>query len=455
MVKSKSRRKQCGWLLLLLLILAFTACVPAAELQKEQPAKSAAEYVAPPVSGITTDDTLGSTHAEITKQLISIVNHNPELKAMLEKSIAQAKQINPDRRTTPAQTLDEYYEYIDWAARAMPWAILPDAGELYPKLYEQIDQSVAYFYFVNDQPLEELEGRGLYNNSIQYLEPYRSWLIEFTAQWGNYLNTTDSWCEEYYQAACEDERFNLGDETYESPDNWKTFNQFFARYLSSPDQRPIAAQADGSVVVSPADAQPQGVWAIDGDSNLVHSEGVNIKSGVFTSIDALLGDSKYRGAFANGTLTHTFLDVHDYHCYHFPVGGTVKEVRVIPGDDAAGGLTVWDAEKQKYLLLSGVHDWQMIETRGCVIVETEEYGLVAILPVGMSQISSVNFEDTVQVGAQVKKGDMMGCFLFGGSDIVMLFQAGVTFTLTAPQTREGAYRHINMGEEYGVLKSRE
>ena len=248
---------------------------------------------------------------------------------------------------------------------------------------------------------------------------------------------------------------NLGDETYESPDSWKTFNQFFARYLSSPDQRPIAAQADGSVVVSPADAQPQGVWAIDGDSNLVHSEGVNIKSGVFTSIDALLGDSKYRGAFANGTLTHTFLDVHDYHRYHFPVGGTVKEVRVIPGDDAAGGLTVWDAEKQKYLLLSGVHGWQMIETRGCVIVETEEYGLVAILPVGMSQISSVNFEDTVQVGAQVKKGDMMGCFLFGGSDIVMLFQAGVTFTLTAPQTREGAYRHINMGEEYGVLKSRE
>ena len=135
--------------------------------------------------GITTDDTPGSTHAEITKQLISIVNHNPELKAMLEKSIAQAKQVNPDRRTNPAQTLDEYYEYIDWAARAMPWAILPDAGELYPKLYEQIDQSVAYFYFVNDQPLEELEGRGLYNNSIQYLEPYRSWLIEFTAQWGN------------------------------------------------------------------------------------------------------------------------------------------------------------------------------------------------------------------------------------------------------------------------------
>ena len=61
---------------------------------------------------------------------------------------------------------------------------------------------------------------------------------------------------------------NLGDETYGSPDNWETFNQFFARYLSSPDQRPIAAQADGSVVVSPADAQPQGVWTINGTAIL-------------------------------------------------------------------------------------------------------------------------------------------------------------------------------------------
>lgn len=37
-----------------------------------------------------------------------------------KKTIAQSKQVNPDRRTNPAQTLDEDYEYIDWAARAMP-----------------------------------------------------------------------------------------------------------------------------------------------------------------------------------------------------------------------------------------------------------------------------------------------------------------------------------------------
>jgi hypothetical protein len=49
----------------------------------------------------------------------------------------------------------------------------------------------------------------------------------------------------------------------------------------------------------------------------------------------------------------------------------------------------------------------MIETRDCIIVDTEEYGLVAILPIGMSQICSCNFEDSVKVGAKVNKGDPM------------------------------------------------
>jgi len=93
----------------------------------------------------------------------------------------------------------------------------------------------------------------------------------------------------------------------------------------------------------------------------------------------------------------------------------------------------------------------MIETRGCVIIETKEYGLVALLPIGMSQVSSVNFEDAVTVGTTVKKGDMLGYFLFGGSDFVMLFQSKVTFALTVPRESDGSYKHVLMGEKYGEL----
>jgi phosphatidylserine decarboxylase len=93
----------------------------------------------------------------------------------------------------------------------------------------------------------------------------------------------------------------------------------------------------------------------------------------------------------------------------------------------------------------------MIETRGCVIIETKEYGLAALLPIGMSQVSSVNFEDFVKVGTTVKKGSMLGYFLFGGSDFVMVFQSKVDFKLTVPRESNRTYEHVLAGEKYGKL----
>jgi phosphatidylserine decarboxylase len=392
-------------------------------------------------------------HEPITEQLITMMDHNPPLKKMLVDSIESARKHNPDPVMNPAQTLEGYYAFLDWAARAMPGSILRDLP--YSKLYDQIDQSLDYFYYINDQPLAALKGKGYYNNSLQYHEPYRTWLINFVKEWGMYLSKEGSWGNEYYQVVLADERFGLQKGWYEDPSNWKTFNDFFSRHLKSPDQRPIASRDDPSVIASPADSTPQGVWRIDKDSNIVEKKGVMIKSNLFKSIAVLIGeDSAYKDAFANGTLTHTFLDVNDYHRYHFPIGGTVKEVRIILSDDAAGGITTWDPEKKRYVLESTTPGWQNIETRGCVIIETKEYGLVALLPIGMSQVSSVNFEDAVKVGATFKKGDMLGYFLFGGSDYVILFQDKVKFDLTVPKDKDGKYKHLLMGEEYGRVSIR-
>jgi hypothetical protein len=66
---------------------------------------------------------------------------------------------------------------------------------------------------------------------------------------------------------------------------------------------------------------------------------------------------------------------------------------------------------------------------------------------GMAQVSSVNFEKDVVVGSDHEKGEMLGNFLFGGSDFVMLFQKQAGFEMTATP---GV--HILMGEKYGVMK---
>lgn len=432
------------------LLAGSALSAPAAQTDVPAAAPAAAEASAAVPAG---------SYRPATQKLANMLAAEPQLRAWLEKSIALAAEINPDPQTNPAQTLEAYLDYVNWAEEAMPWAILPGVEKNHPGLYEQIDQSLNYFYFVNDQPLEELKGLGLYIPSIQYAEPYRTWLADFVRSYGDYLSRPESWKPEYLETVRRDSRFGLDAGVYEDPSNWKSFNDFFSRRLASPAKRPIAEPQEDAVVVSAGDAKPQGIWRIADDNRLEAREGapvgqpdfVTIKSRRFESAAELLGPSRYREAFAGGYLTHEFLDVYDYHRFHFPVSGTVREVLHIPGDAALGGRVTWDPASKSYVLDASRPGWQMIETRALIVVDMGEHGLAAILPIGMSQICSVVLDPSVKPGAKVKKGDMLGMFLFGGSDIAILFQKDANFRLTAPEDEKGGWQHLLMGEAYGRL----
>ena len=93
-----------------------------------------------------------------------------------------------------------------------------------------------------------------------------------------------------------------------------------------------------------------------------------------------------------------------------------REVRNISGKvymdvsrNAEGALDVVDGDT-----------YQFNQERGLIVIESPEVGLVAVLPIGMSYVSSVNL--SARVGDTLRKGDEFGYFLFGGSDIVMVFQ---------------------------------
>jgi phosphatidylserine decarboxylase len=388
-----------------------------------------------------------------TVELKRLVATNPEVKRLLIASIEQAARVNPDRVSNPAQSLEQYFDFIAWAERALPGNLLkqkPDAT-----LYQRMDQSIGYIFFIIDQPLKELEGRGYPNNSLQYVASFSPWLKSFVRSWASFLDSPESWNEEYLRLAENDAKFGLNRGWYEDSSHWKTFNQFFARQLKSPEQRPVAAPSKEPVVISPVDGVPEGVWAIDSNSRLLGSSGVPVKTGTVQSVEQLIGDhSKYKAAFAGGTFIHIFLDLGDYHHYHFPLSGVVREVNIIPGQEVSGGNVTWDATNRRYAFDPSSVGWQSLEVRGCVIVDTENFGLVALLPIGMSPISSVTFESALKEGVGVKKGDLMGHFQFGGSDFVMIFQAGYKFTLEGPNTASSeGYSHLLMGERLGQLRA--
>jgi len=394
-------------------------------------------------------------------ELKSILNKDANLKAMVEKSIAIAAKINPDRSTNPAQTLDEFYEFIDYSLTCMPWNILPP--DRYNSFATKCDQSILYVYFLLDQPLPELEKEKLFYPSVEYLRPIYEWLTRYNNEWRAYLETPASWKDEYYAMLVKDPTWNLDKGWYENKDNWHSFNDFFSRKLSSSAARPVAALKDEHVVTAPADSLPQGVWQISKDglfyADPIKSEdGVIIKASTYVSVEEMLGKegSKYAEKFHNGILTHTYLNYDDYHRYHAPVGGTIKAVYVVPHANAVGGIVYWDAKTKLYVLESNSLSWQAHQTRGCVIIDTGKYGLVAVLPVGMGQVSSVNFLDTIKPGVKISKGDELGHFLFGGSDCVMLFEKKANFRLTVAKNKNvsgysNGYGHVFCNAEYGRI----
>lgn len=383
------------------------------------------------------------------------VRRDGEIKSLLEKAIAQGAEDNPNPETNPGKTLPEFLEFIRRCETAMPWDVLPKAR--YSRLYTDIDQAMGAFYFIFDQPLEELKDRGYYYPCLEYHEPIASWIGAFVKSWGMHLDSPESWKPEYLDYLNNDEDFGLAGGDYESPENWRSFNDFFARRLSSASARPLGT----AELVAPADSHPEGLWAIDRDGKIVSGGGVRIKSEGFNSLKQLLGPfAEYAELFCGGTMTHCFLDIHNYHRYHFPIDGTIKAIGKIPGFAAPGGAIYFDRDnnlyrkdgslqKGKYTQEYEVPGWQSIETRGCIILETA-FGPVGILPVGMCQVSSVNFEEGLAAGKLVHRLDPMGCFKFGGSDIIMLFSKKVEISMVCGD-EQGGYKALKAGENYARL----
>lgn len=323
-------------------------------------------------------------------RLKHILRDHAGLRTRLEQVIARHARENPDRQTNPVQSLSDLYDYAERFLHRLPYQGL-DLGEDIG-LFRRIDQSIGYFYFIfGDLQTHPLIAR---------------WLSDYDTAWGHFLSSPDSWNEETLRLAQADPLFDLQSGRYESSDNWHSWNDFFTRRLSAP----IAPTNDDTAFLAPCDGcitdRP-------------------VKTASLTNWLDLLGDSPYRSCFEHGTTFHIVLDMYDYHRFHSPANGTVLDLRLIDGVHHAGGTIIWDASQHRYRYLTlGDTSFQMIEKRGVLVLDTSAWGKIAIIPVGVAQVSSVNWDSSLSVGTTVRQGDLLGLFRCGGSDIVLLFEQG-------------------------------
>ena len=179
---------------------------------------------------------------------------------------------------------------------------------------------------------------------------------------------------------------------------------------------------DREQFVAPADSTFVGCWEISERSTIyVEDNPLSIK-GMQWSIHQLLEGSAYADRFRGGIFTHSFLNTFDYHRWHAPVRGKVLEARVLQGqaylDVDVQAISIDGARQNVLRTLDGT-GYQFVQTRGLIVLESP-MGLVACLPMGMAQVSSVVI--TAEVGVTLRKGEELGYFQFGGSDFVMVFE---------------------------------
>ncbi|HXB39166.1 MAG TPA: phosphatidylserine decarboxylase [Bacteroidia bacterium] len=366
----------------------------------------------------------------VIEELSELIREN-DWAADFEKAIKAAHKKN----VPLIENVKTVTAYLEWMNEFLYWVPMENSSG------ENVNDHLSASYFIADQePLLSLQNKVIPSDKALPLTPFSQWLLDYANALGAFHDTPESLTKESEQSFYESPYYNMKE--YSRPHGgWKTFNQIFARHFK-PGYRPIAAVSDNSIIVMPADSTFRGQWEIRKDSN-VTVKNLNWK------ISELLEGSPYKDRFENGIFMHSYLGPTDYHRQHAPLGGKVLEARVIQGQvyQEVEAREVEENPETHALKLKRVYDsfdltgYQFAQTRGLIILDTP-IGLVAVLPIGMSQVSSVII--TAEVGVTVRKGEELSYFQFGGSDIILVFESSSNVSLTAQKTL-----HYKMGTKIG------
>ena len=222
---------------------------------------------------------------------------------------------------------------------------------------------------------------------------------------------------------------NIDMEEAERPiEDYISFNDFFYRKLKQ-GARPIK-----NGLVSP------------GDGKLLAFENVNQVHDFFVkgrkfNLKEFLSDHELALKFENSSLLILRLAPNDYHRYHFPFDGIPTSMTKIKGDY----LSV-----SPYALVSNFTKVFCENKREYCVLKTTNKGDILIAPVGATMVGSI--VETYTANENVKKGDEMGYFAFGGSTIVLLVEKD-HFSIDQDiinNTKNKQETFVKMGDQIGI-----
>jgi phosphatidylserine decarboxylase len=323
-------------------------------------------------------------------------------------------------------SLEEFYTFLDtWRTYTSDKiANAQDYSEIFKSLYRKKDTKNKTYYV---------------DDGINFVrdKDFTDWMQKFVHERGVFMDSKAS-------AAVANQWVHDGTidrRSYQIPEGgFVSFNDFFTRKLK-PGARPISGLHNNAVLICPADCMISPIsYALTSDQDF------EVKGDTY-NIAALLGSVELAKNFAGGTAVVCLLYPKDYHRFHAPVTGTIA---------AKGSLD----DKHYYYGFKGIVKYFSEYHRAYYLINTKQFGQVGFVAIGMSDINSVSMPLPVDLNKEIKKGDEIGYFAYGGSGIVMLFEPGVLKMALPTGSKNGSGasntgHFIQMGMKIGNLLVRE
>ena len=223
------------------------------------------------------------------------------------------------------------------------------------------------------------------------------------------------------------------------PASYPTFNAFFGREIKE-SARPIAEPENDLITSSPADCRLTAFPTVDLATKYW------IKGYGFT-LETLLGSAELAAQFDGGSIVIARLAPQDYHRWHAPVSGTVRGIKDIPG--------AYYTVNPQAINEPGTLDVFCENKRSVMTLEHSATGSpIAIVAVGAMLVGSIKYVGGVDtLGTQVRRGQCLGAFYYGGSTVIVLYPAGhvvLDEDLVKNSTEHNMETYVKVGWRTGV-----
>lgn len=215
-------------------------------------------------------------------------------------------------------------------------------------------------------------------------------------------------------------KVDMSEAIIENPSDYKTFNDFFTRYLK-PEVRPFKASGDKQFA-HPVDGAMSQFGDIE-DGRIFQAKGH-----YYSLTELVGGDPRDAHPFRNGDFATVYLAPRDYHRIHMPWDGTLRKMIYVPGDlysvnpMTAANVPNLFARNERVVAIfdSEFGKFAMVLVGATIVASIGTVWSGTVTPPRGPKVHSWEYPGSGDQAIHLKKGEEMGHFKLG-STVILLF----------------------------------